>query len=399
MPIKIAFVDDEDQILRALRRLFFGTDYQCVYFNKPKALIEYLETESIDLLITDIRMPEMDGIELMRQVKAMKPEVIRVALSGYTDSRQILTALDSGLARLYIYKPWDNDELKKLIEGLAVMMHQLRQSHLIQTINEMGSLPTYQKLYKRVVNLIESDASAFEIAQAIETDPAIASKLLRIANTVFYGSHTGSVQQAIMLLGLTNVRQIILTNAIFDSAKQLPYGQKLWQHAAITNKGVAYLYQLRNKKSIPPQAGVVGLMHTMGLLFLATMKVKAYGQLLEGVKQNLAKGNPFAFDTLELEVFGATHCEVGLYLLNWWELPFDIIESATHYRNPKIEEIGNTELVAIVHLVSYHVFKQLELECFQFPLNEAFLGKVGITLTERQLLNDFISEAIKKEEV
>lgn len=394
---RIAFVDDEEQILRALKRLFFGTEYECIFVNQPNMLLEYLKTNTVDILVTDIRMPDLDGIELMRRVRSIRPEIIRVALSGYTDSRQIIGALDTGLARLYIYKPWDNDELKKIIDRLSSMMGKLHQESLRTTINGLGSLPTFPALYRGVLGLIEKEANASEIAGLIETDPAIASKLLRIANTAYYGSHTGSVQQAIMMLGMTNVRQIILTNAIFDAAEKLPYGKLLWRHAAVTNKAVAYLYQTIHQKPLPSHVGVVGLMHTIGLLFLATIKTSIYKEIVAGVERNLALGNQFAFEALEKSALGASHWEVGSFLLNWWELPFDIVEAAYHYRRPIVDEINNHALVAIVHLVSHMVLKRLKLEGFNYPLNESLLLAGGIESPSMKALDQYLETLVQNE--
>lgn len=399
MPRIIAFVDDEEPILRALRRLFYGSEYDCLFFSSPDALLNHLESSSIDILITDIRMPEMDGLELMRRVKKIKPNVICVALSGYTDNRQILAALDSGLARLYVYKPWDNDELKRIVDGLRNIIRNLNQSSLMETINGLGSLPTFPSIYQNVVKLIESESSASEIAAVIETDPAIASKLLRIANTAYYGSHTGSVHQAIMMLGMTNVRQIILTNALFESAESVPYGRELWQHAALTNKGVAYLYHLMFQKQLPSHVGVVGLMHTIGLLLIATTQTSQYKALIEACENGRTLNNPFFVETLEKKIFGSYHTEVGSYLLNWWALPVDIIEATYHYRNPNLSEICNLPIVGIVHLVSHVVIKKMNLNYFQHPLNQEFLTKVGITESHQDSLEQYIDQLLNKREV
>ncbi|MBM7561425.1 HDOD domain-containing protein [Fusibacter tunisiensis] len=394
----IAFVDDEQQILRALKRLFFQTDYTCLFFDKGGDLIQYLESNKIDILVTDIRMPEMDGIALMHAVKRMQPKVIRIALSGYTDSRQILAALDSGLARLYIYKPWDNDQLLSKIEGLIRMNDQLADPSLLQEINGLGSLPTIPDLYAKITDLIEKEASAQEVARLVDSDPAIAGKLLRIANTAYYGLHTGSVQQAIVMLGMSNVRQIILTNSVFERAAYMPYAKDLWQHASLVNQGVAYLYSLCYGKSLPNHQGTAGLMHTLGLLFLATVKTDLYLELIEAVEKELqhsqTDNNQSIFDALETEFLPVRHPEIGSFLLNWWELPFDIIEVAYHYREPKPELIVNKELVAMVHLVSHVAFGLLGLTQFQYALDKEFCDANG-NLTRHQLaIEDYLASLL-----
>lgn len=399
MPRKIAFVDDEVEILRALKRLFHTTEYECTYFNKAADFIHYLEQNSVDLLITDIRMPETDGIELMKRVKEIRPEIIRVALSGYTDSRQILAALDSGLARLYIYKPWDNDELINLIEGLIGLMRKLKNSELTHSINNLGSLPTLPKIYQSVVNAIENDAGASEISRIIETDPAITAKLLRIANTAYYGSRTGTVQQAITLLGLSNIRQIILSNAVFDKCEHLPFIKDIWQHAAYTNKGVIYLHQLLYGKTIPAHAGVVGLMHSIGLLFIASANVTLYLQIIDELTQSTSEIAKDNLTCIERKLIGFSHSEIGSYLLNWWELPFDIIESAYAYRAPQMEGLTNTNITALVHVASHFAYSTLDLKLFQFEIDENLLNLVGIKPVHIQALVSFYDHLHLSDEV
>ena len=113
---KILFVDDEKQILRALRRLFMNRDYDVHFAQSGSEALEIMKTEDIDLLVSDIRMPVMDGLELLRQAKEKSPLTLRVALSGYTDNKRIYSALEDNLAKLYLFKPWDNKELLTQID-------------------------------------------------------------------------------------------------------------------------------------------------------------------------------------------------------------------------------------------------------------------------------------------
>ncbi|MEA1976152.1 MAG: HDOD domain-containing protein [Bacillota bacterium] len=390
MTKRIAFVDDEKQILRALKRSFILSDYDCIFFDRGSLLLEYLEENPIDILITDIRMPEMDGITLLKTVKQKQPKVIRMVLSGYTDSRQILAVLDSGLARQYVYKPWDNEELLAQIDRLLKLVDRMKQPHLMEAINGLGALPTIPEIYQKVTALIESEASAQEVAKVVESDPSISSHLLRIVNTAYYGLHTGSVQKAIVMMGMSNVRQIILTNAVFKKADKIPNGKVLWQHAAVVNQGVAFLYQQIHGKHLPSYNETAGLMHTLGMIFMATLRTKKYSKLMERLDMDITLGNHHTLLSLESEIFGADHTEISSFLLNWWEFPFDIVEVAYHYRNPQEEMIVNRELVAMVHFISHMVFDLLEMGQFQFSLDEGFCQRNGNLLAYKNTLSTYL---------
>ena len=98
---KILFVDDEKRILKSLRRLFYNTDYNCFFASGGKEALKILKEYKINLIITDIRMPKMDGFELLKKVKKHYPKITRVALSGYTDKDAIMEALEANLIKLY----------------------------------------------------------------------------------------------------------------------------------------------------------------------------------------------------------------------------------------------------------------------------------------------------------
>ena len=114
----ILFVDDEKQILKALRRLFMQKDYTCFFADSAEAALETLENHHIDLIVTDMKMPAMDGYRLLKLVKDKYPAALRACFSGYSDEGLILKTLEDNLAELYLFKPWDNNKLMSTIETL-----------------------------------------------------------------------------------------------------------------------------------------------------------------------------------------------------------------------------------------------------------------------------------------
>ena len=111
MAKSILLVDDERQILRAFSRLFIDSPHEIHLVDNGREALELLDRIPVDMVISDMRMPEMDGYALLREVKARHPETIRLILSGYADERVIFDALQNNLAKLYLFKPWNNEEL------------------------------------------------------------------------------------------------------------------------------------------------------------------------------------------------------------------------------------------------------------------------------------------------
>jgi response regulator RpfG family c-di-GMP phosphodiesterase len=109
--LTLLFVDDEPSILSALRRLFRPHGYRIMMAESGAAGLEILEREAVDLVISDMRMPEMDGATFLKQVRGRWPQVMRILLTGYADITSTVAAINEGEIYRYISKPWDDNEI------------------------------------------------------------------------------------------------------------------------------------------------------------------------------------------------------------------------------------------------------------------------------------------------
>lgn len=116
----LLFVDDEPAILSSLRRLFRPHGYRILIAEGGAAGLATLETEAVDLVISDMRMPEMDGARFLEQVRQRWPEVVRILLTGYADMESTIAAINRGEIWRYIHKPWDDHDIVLTVrEALA----------------------------------------------------------------------------------------------------------------------------------------------------------------------------------------------------------------------------------------------------------------------------------------
>jgi two-component system response regulator HupR/HoxA len=106
----ILFVDDEEKILHSLKRGLADEPYDTLFANSGKKAMEILEQTTVHILVTDMRMPEMSGLELLKIVKEKYPNIIRIVLSGYAQITNLLTAINQGEIYKYITKPWRLEE-------------------------------------------------------------------------------------------------------------------------------------------------------------------------------------------------------------------------------------------------------------------------------------------------
>lgn len=106
----VLFVDDEERLLASLKRGLLSEPYNTLFVNSGKKALDILEQQAVHVLVTDMRMPEMGGLELLRTVKQKYPHIVRMVLSGYTQVSTVLTAVNQGEVFRYITKPWKLEE-------------------------------------------------------------------------------------------------------------------------------------------------------------------------------------------------------------------------------------------------------------------------------------------------
>jgi DNA-binding NtrC family response regulator len=106
----VLFVDDEERLLSSLKRGLIDESYKCLFANSGAQALELLSKNTVQVIVTDMRMPEMNGLELLCKVREKYPDIIRIVLSGYTQITTLLTAINEGHIYKYITKPWKLEE-------------------------------------------------------------------------------------------------------------------------------------------------------------------------------------------------------------------------------------------------------------------------------------------------
>src|SRR6202165_1993969 len=135
MNYKIMIVDDEPVNLRTLERLF-RQDYQVVTAQSGAEALALLERHDVAILISDQRMPAMTGIELMTKTVTIRPQMVKILLTGYTDVGALIDAINSGLVYRYLTKPWNNDDLRLTVSRALERYEMMKSKHLMEMENE-----------------------------------------------------------------------------------------------------------------------------------------------------------------------------------------------------------------------------------------------------------------------
>ena len=165
-PARILCVDDEQNILSSLRRLFHSQGYQILTANSGMAGLDVLEREPVDLVISDMRMPEMDGAQFLEKVRERWPDTMRLLLTGYSDTQSILAAINQGEIYRYITKPWNDQDIilvvRQSLERQALVAEKRRLEELTRQQNdELKTLNTSleRKVDERTTELQAANAA------------------------------------------------------------------------------------------------------------------------------------------------------------------------------------------------------------------------------------------------
>ena len=345
----VLFIDDENRTLKTLGSIFNDKEYKYMYKSSGLDALEYMKTNRVDLVCSDIMMPEMDGFNLLRVIKKTYPNVIRVAMTGMNRTKHIKKLTNENLAQLYIFKPWDDNELKMNIFKILKTQNMLYSPEVMMMLQSIESLPTIPEIYNRLNEMLRKDSPVEEISALIEEDQAIASVILRVANSAFYGRKTGNIKQAIMNIGLDNLNAIILANSVFqDLSDDMNIVLDMWKHATNSNKLMTAIYSQCLKKSIPSLFASAGLLHDIGKVILYHSCDRYKDLLTASMEEKIPLLD------LEVRTIGVTHQDLGSYLLNLWALPFAYVEVAMYHHRPLDYRIINRELVAVSHLAHYY---------------------------------------------
>ena len=158
MTYKLLIVDDEMANLRLLVRLF-SRDFECLTASSGAEAIRVLGQHDVAILITDQRMPQMTGIELLRHTARLRPHMVRILLTGYTEVEVLVEAINSGLVYMYVTKPWNNDDLKLTINRACEHYESIKKSSALTLANDR-LLARLQEIKANVVSALSDMSKA-----------------------------------------------------------------------------------------------------------------------------------------------------------------------------------------------------------------------------------------------
>jgi HD-like signal output (HDOD) protein len=328
----ILFVDDEPQVLRGLKASLYTRrkDWNMHFAQGGARAIALMREMHFDVLVTDLRMPEVDGTTLLARTRADSPDTVCIVLSGYADEEQSQRLIS--LAHRYLSKPCEPVRLEECVERCLAIQSLIQSVELRAQLGSLGALPSMPTTFAALQRALASPKTdSSKVATIIQKDPAIAAKVLQVCNSAFFRlpRRVASIQQAVSYLGLSTVRSMVLSAELFKPGKTLCAALDLGQLQRHALNVALVARSLAAETAWAEDAFLAGLLHDIGFLVLGRQRGVEMQQALEAH----ATGMPL--EDAERKFVGVDHGTAGAYLLGLWGLPYDIVEAVANHSVPE----------------------------------------------------------------
>ncbi|MBU1096691.1 MAG: HDOD domain-containing protein [Bacteroidetes bacterium] len=354
MPTKILFVDDEPNIIDALKRMLFTMDkeWEMNFVLSGHEALKILQLNEMDVIITDMRMPEMDGAQLLSAVREKYPHLIRIVLSGHSDDEMALRS--TTVAHQYLTKPCSSENLILTIKRAIQLREYLNDKNLIDLVHGLKQLPSLPELYIKLDEEIKSEkVSLQKVGDIMSKDIMMSAKILQLVNSAFFGlpSKVTNPLQAVNLLGLNVIKSLVLYVKVFSSGNSFNHSfltiNQLWKHSIlVANMAKRIIKNEVGDRIMESDAYVAGLLHDIGKIIIYSDKNLA-PQL-----NNYTKNNECTFTEAEYKLLKNSHSEVGAYLLGIWNLPDNIIEAVALHNNSGLMDFDLIDVSSSVFIAN-----------------------------------------------
>jgi FixJ family two-component response regulator len=253
-----------------------------------KAALEEMSRLSVDVIVSDMRMPGMDGAELLKRVKEAHPQTARIILSGHADREAIARVIR--VAHQFLAKPADANTVRTVIERTCNYLTLMSDESIRRIVGAMDKLPSLPETYWDLIRIADDpDKGIADLAKVVETDPAMSLKVLQLVNSAYFGlaQRTDSISKAVSYLGSENLKGLLMAAHVFGEDGPHVEGLSLndMRDEAVLTANLAR--QIVRDGRYADSAFAAGLVHDVGKLVLASDPSKRYSDLLRKAREML----------------------------------------------------------------------------------------------------------------
>lgn len=351
-PYNVLFVDDDENMLAGLQRMLrpLRHEWQMRFVKSGAQALEALKQEHFHAIVTDMRMPDMDGGVLLQEVSRLHPEIVRLILSGHSAAESVMRTV--GPAHQFLAKPCPPQTLIDVLRRSMGLRQMLHSDAMLSLLAGIKHLPTPPDAYFRLVQYISDPNASFSgAANIIERDVAMTAELLKLTNSAYFSlpSRISSALQAVRILGFEILRSLVLQVGIFQSFHGKAKEKELMEAVNRDSFRVAHIARKIAQMEGFETARIeecfcAGMLCSIGALVLLDCVPEKFA----AVKAQVAGGaEPVEAEMAE---FGATQFQVGAYLLGLWGFKNSIVEAVAYADCPGALPSSSLDVTAIVHV-------------------------------------------------
>ena len=379
---RILFVDDEPQVIEALRRQapLLDGEWEAEFLDSASKGLQAFAREPFNVVVADLRMPVMGGAEFLQEIMARYPATVRLLLAAEAD-RETATQSASRVHQ-FLTKPADLGYIKSLANFTHDLGQRVGNDHVRELIARIGQLPAVPDLYREITALLESErGSVDQLGAIVGKDIAMTAMILKLANSAFFSLRHAvtSASEAVSYLGVDLLKALVLAHGLFGQvgAFRIPSFtlQHLWQHCLSVGaacRRIAEAEDLGAQRA--NECFTAGLLHDIGILILASRFPEDYAKVLD---TNQRFGGEL--EASEFHVFGASHGEVGAYLLALWGIPEPVVLAAAHHHGIAHQPVRAFTPALAVHVAdTLHAYNPEHPVFARARLDEAYLANLDL---------------------
>lgn len=327
----ILFTDDDCNIISgyklALRSM--RNHWNIEFASSHEQTIKILMDKHIDVIVCDLKIPNIGGLKILHDVAKTSPTTIRLILSGTIDQEQCLKS--ASVAHQFLSKPCPSDQIIATINKVLRFRYMNRNCELRDRIHQYSSLPVLKTTYDSIIRCADpKHGNLRALADIIHRDAGMSASVLRLVNSSFFctKSHIKDIYHAITLIGTDTLKALAISANFFNFLRPKYIDDfsiyEKWDHSLRTS---FYARDLSHISGFDPKICdnmlIAGLLHDIGKLTLAENMPEKY---IQAIKDTTA-GKYDAEHHSETAIFAVSHAEAGAYLLNIWGFEDEIIDS------------------------------------------------------------------------
>lgn len=381
-PKRILFVDDDARALKGLDALLdpLRRQWEVAFADSGVKALEQFAQAPFDVVVADLRMPGMSGSEMLQEIMARYPSTTRLLLAGAAD--RTLAAESLGVAHQFLIKPLDFAFFQSLLEFTTTLGGRVGNTHVRELVARIGQLPAVPEIYREIIRLMDSETASNErLGAVIGKDMAMTAMTLKLANSAMFSHRepVSSPAEAVSYLGIDLLKALVLAHGLFGQvgAFRIPTFsiQHLWAHSLAVASGAQRIAETEGCGADRSAAFfTAGLLHDVGILILASRFPDDYVKVLDTTRRGGGD-----LESAEHHVFGATHGEVGAYLLGLWGLPAETIFAAAHHHQPRRQAETRFSPTLAVHVADAVHGTQTEHPIFATAhIDESYLAALDL---------------------